>query len=173
MPNRRLPLVSGPARVLEPHSQLHGLPLVEGVVALLGYLRGLRVTPQPVAAAPEGPGEVLLERYRPVRAGNDVMVSEQRLLRQPMLRLGYAPCAAGSPLWPSTRLSVLARVLGWLALLARSDAAKDVELLVLRHEVAVLRRHNPRPKLTWLDRALISALSRLLPTNLRGLWLVS
>jgi hypothetical protein len=68
---------------------------------------------------------------------------------------------------------VLARVLGWLALLARSDAAKDVELLVLRHEVAVLRRHNPRPKLTWLDRALISALSRLLPTNLRGLWLVS
>jgi hypothetical protein len=101
------------------------------------------------------------------------MVSEQRLLRQPMLRLGSAPCAAGSPLWPSTRLSVLARVLGWLALLARSDAAKDVELLVLRHEVAVLRRHNPRPKLTWLDRALISALSRLLPTNLRGLWLVS
>ena len=44
---------------------------------------------------------------------------------------------------------VLIRVLSWLALLARSDAAKDVEILVLRHEVAVLRRHNPRPALTW------------------------
>ena len=36
------------------------------------------------------------------------------------------------------------RVLGWLALLARSDAAKDVEILMLRHEIAVLRRTNPR-----------------------------
>ena len=40
---------------------------------------------------------------------------------------------------------MLARVLSWLALLARSDAAKDVEILVLRHEVAVLRRHQPTP----------------------------
>ena len=40
---------------------------------------------------------------------------------------------------------MLVRVLGWLALLARSDAAKDVEILTLRHEVAVLRRTNPRP----------------------------
>src|SRR6187431_1922589 len=68
---------------------------------------------------------------------------------------------------------MLTRVLGWLALLARSDAAKDVEILVLRHEVAVLRRTNPRPTLTWLDRALLSALSRLLPTRLRQLRLVS
>jgi putative transposase len=45
-------------------------------------------------------------------------------------------------------------VLSWLALLARSDAAKDVEILVLHHEVAVLRRHNPRPALTWVDRAI-------------------
>ncbi|HWI00381.1 MAG TPA: hypothetical protein VNT27_08610 [Propionibacteriaceae bacterium] len=42
---------------------------------------------------------------------------------------------------------MLARVLSWLALLARTDTAKDVEILVLRHEVAVLRRHNPRPTL--------------------------
>jgi hypothetical protein len=64
-------------------------------------------------------------------------------------------------------------VLSWLALLARSDAAKDVEILVLRHEVAVLRRNNPRPRMSWLDRALLSALSKLLPTSLRQLRLVS
>jgi putative transposase len=58
---------------------------------------------------------------------------------------------------------ILVRVLSWLALLARSDTAKDVEILVLRHEVAVLRRTNPRPTLTGLDRAVVSALSRLLP----------
>ena len=68
---------------------------------------------------------------------------------------------------------MLVRVLSWLALLARSDAAKDVEILTLRHEVAVLRRTNPRPTLTWLDRAVLSALSRLLPTPLRRLRLVS
>ena len=68
---------------------------------------------------------------------------------------------------------MLARVLSWLALLARSDGAKDVEILVLRHEVAVLRRRNPRPALTWVDRAFLSALSRLLPTQLRRLRLVS
>jgi putative transposase len=68
---------------------------------------------------------------------------------------------------------LLARVLSWLALLARSDAAKDVEILVLRHEVAVLRRHHPRPTLSWVDRALLSALSRLLPVDLRRLRLVS
>ena len=68
---------------------------------------------------------------------------------------------------------ILTRVLSWLALLARSDAAKDVEILVLRHEVAVLRRHNPRPTLSWADRALLSALSRLLPTSMRWLRLGS
>jgi hypothetical protein len=64
-------------------------------------------------------------------------------------------------------------VLSWLALLARSDAAKDAEILTLRHEVAVLRRTNPRPALTWLDRAVLSALSRLLPAPLRQPRLVS
>ena len=67
----------------------------------------------------------------------------------------------------------LVRVLGWLALLARSDAAKDIEILTLRHEVAVLRRTNPRPKVSWLDRAVLSALSRLLPPPLRRTRLVS
>src|SRR4051812_4153311 len=68
---------------------------------------------------------------------------------------------------------MLIRVLSWLALLARSDTAKDVEILTLRHEVAVLRRTNPRPKMSWLDRAVLSALSRLLPTPLRQLRLVT
>jgi hypothetical protein len=61
----------------------------------------------------------------------------------------------------------------WQALLARSDATKDVEILVLRHEVAVLRRHNARPTLNWADHAVLSALGRLLPTPLRRLRLVS
>ena len=68
---------------------------------------------------------------------------------------------------------MLVRVLSWLALLARSDAAKDVEILMLRHGVAVLRRTNPRPALTWPDRAMLSALSRLLPTPLRQFRLVT
>jgi putative transposase len=68
---------------------------------------------------------------------------------------------------------MLCRVLSWQALLARSDATKDVEILVLRHEVAVLRRHNARPTLNWADHAVLSALGRLLPTPLRRLRLVS
>jgi len=67
----------------------------------------------------------------------------------------------------------LGRVLSWLALLARSDMAKDAEILVLRHEVTVLRRTNQRPTLTWIDRAFITALAGLLPTQLRQLRLVS
>jgi putative transposase len=68
---------------------------------------------------------------------------------------------------------VLVRVLSWLALLARSDTAKDAEILTLRHEVAVLRRTNPRPKMSWLDRGVLSALSRLLPAPLRRMRVVS
>ena len=60
------------------------------------------------------------------------------------------------------------RPTGWVALLARSAASKDVELLVLRHEVAVLRRQNPRPKLGWADRAVLAALARLVPGPLRA-----
>jgi len=61
----------------------------------------------------------------------------------------------------------MARVFGWLVLLARSDAAKDTEILVLRHEVAVLRRQVARPKPDWADRAVIAVLAGLLPGHLR------
>jgi hypothetical protein len=59
------------------------------------------------------------------------------------------------------------RLFGWLALLARSDTSKDVEILILRHEVAVLRRRVTRTKPDWADRAVIAALARLLPRHLR------
>jgi len=47
------------------------------------------------------------------------------------------------------------RLLDWLMLMGRTSSSKDVELLVLRHEVAALRRTNPRPRLDWADRALV------------------
>jgi putative transposase len=59
------------------------------------------------------------------------------------------------------------RIVDWLTLLGRSHASLEVEILVLRHENAILRRGNPRPKLDWADQALLTALIQRLPHALR------
>jgi len=62
---------------------------------------------------------------------------------------------------------LLLTVISWLALLARSSSSKNAEILALRHEVVVLRRANPKPRLSWSDRAVLAALARILPKVLR------
>jgi len=68
---------------------------------------------------------------------------------------------------------IFVRLCGLLVLLSRSLASKNAELLVLRHEVAVLRRTRPRPRLDWADRAIMAALIRHLPGKLRAHRLVT
>jgi putative transposase len=68
---------------------------------------------------------------------------------------------------------IMVRVLGWLVLLGRSQASKEAEIMVLRHEVAVLRRQVARPRPDWADRAILAALARHLPAVLRARRLVT
>jgi putative transposase len=63
---------------------------------------------------------------------------------------------------------IFIRLIGWFVLLARSEASKDLEILVLRHEVSVLRRQICRPRPDWADRAILSALMRVLSPRLRS-----
>jgi hypothetical protein len=68
---------------------------------------------------------------------------------------------------------LLVIVVSWLALLARSSASRDAEILVLRHEVAMLRQANPRPHLSWTERAALAAPARVLPKALRACRIVT
>jgi putative transposase len=68
---------------------------------------------------------------------------------------------------------VFTTFLGWIVLRSRSDTTKDIEILVLRHQLSVLQRRTPRPRITWIDRALIAILTRLLPVRRRGGLLVT
>ncbi len=68
---------------------------------------------------------------------------------------------------------IMIRVFGWLVLLGRSEASEDAEIMVLRDEVAVLRRQVARPGPDWADRAFLAALARQLPAMLRARRLVT
>jgi putative transposase len=68
---------------------------------------------------------------------------------------------------------IMVRVFGWLVLLGRGQASKDTEIMVLRHEVAVLGRQAAGAKPDWPDRAVLAALARLLPAVLRARRLVT
>jgi putative transposase len=62
---------------------------------------------------------------------------------------------------------MFSKLLSWMVLHAHSDAAKEIEILVLRHQLAVLQRRTPRPRISWTDRSVIAALGRLLPARRR------
>ena len=126
----------------------------------------------------------LLQQREPSRPsldqtqGPERLADERRSLWVPESRSWVLTCKFARG-WPgrddrcmTLRLLYLlfCQVMSWLALLARSSAAKDVELLLLRHEVAVLRRRVVRPRVDWADRAVLAGLVRLLPRRAwRGL----
>ena len=62
---------------------------------------------------------------------------------------------------------MFAMFMSWMVLRVRSDLTKDIEILALRHQLAVLQRHTPRPRMRWTDLAVIAALTRLLPSQRR------
>src|SRR3954454_18327838 len=62
---------------------------------------------------------------------------------------------------------MFSKLLGWMVLRTRSDTSKEIEILVLRHQLAVLQRRTPRRRMSWTDRGVIAALARLLPVRRR------
>jgi putative transposase len=67
---------------------------------------------------------------------------------------------------------MLAKLPSWMVLHARSDTTKEIEILILRHQLAVLQRRRPRPPISWSDRAVLAALARL-PARCRRGFLVA
>ena len=68
---------------------------------------------------------------------------------------------------------MFSRLLGWIVLRTRSDTSKEIEILVLRHQLAVLQRRMPHRRMSWTDRGVIAALARLLPVRRRHGMLVT
>jgi hypothetical protein len=68
---------------------------------------------------------------------------------------------------------MFSKLMTWMVLRSQSQTSKEIEILVLRHRLAVLRRRTPRPRMSWTDRAVIAALSRLLPVRRRPGMLVT
>ena len=62
---------------------------------------------------------------------------------------------------------IVSRLIGWMVLLARSPSDKELEILVLRHQLGMLRRQAGQPRMSWADRAPIAALVRRLPSTRR------
>ena len=69
---------------------------------------------------------------------------------------------------------LITRVAAWLRLSRREERWKTAEILILRHQLAILQRRQPRrPKLNWADRALLAALLSVMPkARRRRLWLL-
>jgi hypothetical protein len=111
---------------------------------------------------------VRTRRRRPL-AGRRDLVGARKSVTASELRLRRGGSDADDR-WMALRLLYLifCQVLGWLGLLARRSATKNAELLVLRHQVAVLRRQVTRPRTDWADRALLAGLARLLPRSVCG-----
>jgi hypothetical protein len=68
---------------------------------------------------------------------------------------------------------MFAKLLSWMMLRARSNTTNEIEILVLRHQLAILQRRTPRPRISWTDRAVIAALGRLLPARRRRGFLIT
>src|SRR5439155_26638696 len=112
------------------------------------------------------PGASTLQPPRPSRRPPALWVPESRPLG---LDWELAGPRGRDDDWMAVLLIYLAfaQLVQWAALMARDSAAKDVELLMLRHEVAVLRRQVSRPRVDAADRAVLAGLARLLPRRLR------
>ena len=147
-------LTSGPRMLLRRCRRECCIPGRGAAVAVTG---GLDRVGQP--RQKRAPGRLWGSRSRPEPVTCEIRVLQwQAMIVDVSLRLLYL---------------IFDRLLHWLSLLGRGSSSKDIELLVLRHEVAVLRRTNPRPRLDWADRALLAGLIRHLPTALRGHRLIS
>ncbi len=130
--------------------------------ALVGREPEVAVARHAIGRVAAGPGGVLLVHGA---AGVGKSCGVPKPTRPWLSRRSSMRARTAGSLLMSLRLLYLAfrRTTEWLTLLPRSNATKDVEILVLRHENAILRRTKPRPLMDWADRAILAALIRLLP----------